>query len=1759
MPNAAILKTPAMKTKTQNPSRIPSLVIALCAFFAATAAFAQPVNGVWTNTISSTWSDVLSWTNGVYANGAGSIADFSQVAIPSNTTITVTLDVGITNDIALFGDTTNNPGNWTIADTGIPWTLDSKTSPFATINVNLKTGAANNVAAWSTATIAAAITGTNIIVKTGPSPLILSAAAGNTFGSGMYISNGMVQATLNPSSLGTGPVTLYTGSWLRLQNAAIPGNNPSTTPTESAFPNAIVIPAGQTGMMTLSPRAFPAITGTVTGSGTFNLWADYVRDNLGGDWSGFSGQLNVSASTRGNSDFRMDPTFNAPAGWANTKLAFVSNGINADVLNWYNAGTPGTNFVIGELSAVTPGIVTLMAASTSAGGQNGNSPPFTITVGGLNTSTEFAGNFAAPGVANGVGLIKVGTGTLTLDGPTIENNGMMVVSNGVLQLGKGGTTGKLGRTAVVTNYATLAFNRSDTLTVSNVITGTGTLQQMGPGSLVLAPSGGGTNTYTGETEVTGGLLAPVAESALGPNPGSFTAGQLTLNGGGLRATNNLAINNPNRGITVGAAGGSLSPDANTTLTIASTIGGAGNLTVSGAGTADLTGANDYTGKTILSSGTLAIGAEAALGTAPGSPTADQLTLNGGTLRGTSSLAVSSANRGITVNATGGTLSPDATTTMTISEPIVGSGNLQIAGAGTVVLNGADSSTGNTLVNQGTLAIGASGSISSPVISVASGANLDVSAGTFTPASGQSITGNGNVIGTLNAGSGVVLNPAGPGVIGHLSFANGLSLGGGAILGADISSASNDTYGITGDLSLSGANTLQVNVLGILSAGDYPIVNFGTISGGGTLSLAGFPDSRLTPVISTNASGHSIDLVLTGSAASLIWAGGLNGNAWDVDTTKNWLNGANPDVFLAGDSVTFNDSGSANSSVNLVGSLQAGSVTVSSSAGYTFGGSGQIASPASLLVSGSGTLTVLTTNSYNGGTTISSGTVQVGNGTAAGSLGSGGITDNSALNYNVPGTQTVANQISGSGSVGVQGGTIVLTANNSYGSTSISGGATVQVGNGTAAGTLGTGGIGDNGALIFNRTGAVTNNSSISGSGSLTVQGANDVVALGANNSYLGATLVNAGVLQVGTGGTSGTVGSSSSVTLTNGGGLAFNRSDMLTNQVAILGTNGVLIQDGPGTLVITNDYNNLGSTKVNGGILQVGDGVDPSGTLTGPITITAPATLLFNRPDAISISNVMGGTGNLTITGPTNVTILSTNSALSGTVTISNTTVFLGNEANSDVYETAINQGALGSGTITFVGNSFLRLSGSTIPNGDPNGGNGSGTIGNVINIPAGQTGTMWAPGRYTLNATFTGSGTFNLGVQYVRGDTTANWTNFDGQLNVITNAAQGTAPGSYDFRMSSATGIPNAKVFLADDVSMYSRAAANAFIPLGELTGGTNSSVRSTTGGGTSAGVNENWVVGGLNTTATYYGTLTDGNTFIKVGTGTWTLAGVNSFGGGLFVSNGVVTLSGDGLTTGVLLDATGVTVADSGIIDPSGLPDDILHVGDGGVGQSSAQTLAGNGTVKDGAYIASLGTLSPGFSSNVFGNITITSNLLVDGIIQMKVDHLLSAVSDLVTASNIIISPVAASATLTVTQVDTNYLQTGDVFRLFSKPITGHGFATVSLPTTSPDGLITYTWQDKTAVDGTLVLLSGGPVSNPVNTHPTNLVFGVSAGQLTLSWPSDHTGWRLEAQTNALNAGLQPASNAWVTVPGSSATNMVTVPVSTANGTVFYRLVYP
>ena len=125
-----------------------------------------------------------------------------------------------------------------------------------------------------------------------------------------------------------------------------------------------------------------------------------------------------------------------------------------------------------------------------------------LTTGGLGYDDLISGTISGFAASS---LIKVGTGTLTLTG-SATNGGGLVISNGILSIGNGGATGSV--TGNITNNAALAFNRSNEYTYNGIVSGNGTLEQLGTGTTIL----GGNNTYSGGTIITAGTLQGRAET-----------------------------------------------------------------------------------------------------------------------------------------------------------------------------------------------------------------------------------------------------------------------------------------------------------------------------------------------------------------------------------------------------------------------------------------------------------------------------------------------------------------------------------------------------------------------------------------------------------------------------------------------------------------------------------------------------------------------------------------------------------------------------------------------------------------------------------------------------------------------------------------------------------------------------------------------------------------------------------------------------------------------------------------------------------------------------------------------------------------------------------------------------------------------------------------------------------------------------------------------------------------------------------------------
>lgn len=148
-----------------------------------------------------------------------------------------------------------------------------------------------------------------------------------------------------------------------------------------------------------------------------------------------------------------------------------------------------------------------------------------------------------------------------------------------------------------------------------------------------------------------------------------------------------------------------------------------------------------------------------------------------------------------------------------------------------------------------------------------------------------------------------------------------------------------------------------------------------------------------------------------------------------------------------------------------------------------------------------------------------------------------------------------------------------------------------------------------------------------------------------------------------------------------------------------------------------------------------------------------------------------------------------------------------------------------------------------------------------------------------------------------------------------------------------------------------------------------------------------------------------------------------------------------------------------------------------------------------------------------------------------------------------------VSTNITLTASVVNNGQTVTGVQFYA--------GTNLLGVTATAP---YSWTWTNVPAGNYSLTaaaLYSGATnASEPIgiyvspSTVETNITSSVTNGTLQLSWPADHTGWRLLVQTDSDLVGM---TTNWSTVSGSVTTNEMTIPIVGGNGGVFYRLVYP
>lgn len=419
-------------------------------------------------------------------------------------------------------------------------------------------------------------------------------------------------------------------------------------------------------------------------------------------------------------------------------------------------------------------------------------------------------------------------------------------------------------------------------------------------------------------------------------------------------------------------------------------------------------------------------------------------------------------------------------------------------------------------------------------------------------------------------------------------------------------------------------------------------------------------------------------------------------------------------------------------------------------------------------------------------------------------------------------------------------------------------------------------------------------------------------------------------------------------------------------------------------------------------------------------TIATPASMTVSNDAttyAISGSGQIGGGGILTKRGTGLFTLTTVNTYSGGTIIQGGTLDIAG------IF------GALGAGTLTLSGGTFQ----SSLASGTAN-------INNPIVCTAGTTNVIQAngAGNTVLNASLSGNnnGQLTFASDGVKGvDLTADNSGLGGIVTMASqvtlryrNAASGNTPG-VNYALGTTSSTLSSKV---DGTPTIYR--------LGALSGEAGCVVDGHGSGAGGDGAHVTWEVGALNLNTAFGGVIRNGNqaggsnvtTLIKVGTGTLTLSGLNTYTGNTTVSNGILAIA-------------------------------------------SAASIPVGSTV----VLASPGKLQLDFIGTNYAR-----GLVIDG----------------------------------VTKPDGTY------------GATGSGAANI----------------DNTHFAGTGVLWIGVPPQPALSSSFDGV-------QLTLDWPANQ-GWRLQAQTNSLNTGLNAT---WFNVTG--ATPPYAIQIDVVNPTVFFRLVYP
>ena len=1261
-----------------------------------------------------------------------------------------------------------------------------------------------------------------------------------------------------------------------------------------------------------------------------------------------------------------------------------------------------------------------LAGGAGSGGFNGSVTlgSAILTTGSDNTSTTFSGVISDGG--HGGGLVKVGTGTFTLAGHNTYT-GATTISAGTLQTGiasalssqtavslangatfdLNGFSQSIGSLASVPgstvngsrvklgNAALTTGNDNTDTTYQGIISGSGgSLIKVGSGTFTLA----GNNTYSGGTTINGGTLRVMNDANLGASNGS-----VTMDGGTLQvADSNFLITS--RQFALGSGGGTLLAD-NSIAILYGDVSGSGRLTVTGQGIVDLYGNNTYAGGTAINGGSLLVMNASNLGDPTGG-----LSFDGGALVVSEDTTL---EQNITLNGDGGFIAPIGTVNLTGT--ITGAGGLTTAG-GTLVMNNSSDYTGATTVEGGVLRAGAENVFSAnSAFVLANGQNTTLDLNNYNQTIGSLAGGasNGSRHGVVSLGSAVLttggdntstefdgvisgsggLIKEGTGVFtlaGANTYSGGTTinagtlqagaenvLGTGAVTLANVSGANLDLNGYSQTIaSLSGGGhnggNVELNDGATLTTGDSTDTIYrGQISGDGSLVKQGDGTFTLTGNNSyTGGTTVNAGTLFVRSDSNLGAVSANDGDSFVADRVSNPTEGG---ITLNGGTLSIGWTREFDTNRAVTLGERNGTIEV---AGYTsayFGGA--VNGGGRLTKTGDGLLNLSGENGYTGGTIIDAGTLQAG---AENVLGTGGVTlaDRRGATLDLNGYDQTIGSLSGGG---WRGGRVELTD-----------GATL---------TTGTDGT------------DTTFSGRITGSGGLTKVGDGTFRLLG-NNSYTGGTEVDGGTLFVRS---DSNLGDASGGLTLDGGTLSIGWTrEFDTNRAVTLGErngtievgdytsayfggvisgDGSLTKTGDGLLNLSGENGYMGGTTVAGGTLLVRQDNnlgDASGGLTlagGTLEIasrrefnTSRAVVLGSEDEAaggtIQVDNrrttanfdgVISG-GSLTKTG-------------SGTLVLSGANTYTGGTTIEVGTLQAGAENVLGTGGVTLADrrDTTLNLNGydqtiGSLSGGGRRGGNvdlGDGSA--VLTTGTDGTDTTFS-GRISGSGSLvkTGAGIFTLaGANTYQGGTTVNGgTLRAGAENVLGAGQVALANGSildlnnYNYTIDS----------LADD-------ASGTQVTLGSAT----------------------LTTGQDNTDSAYSGVISGSGSLVKIGSGTFTLAGANTYLGGTTINGGTLAIGNDNnlgdvsgnlsFDNGTLLTLAGISSARNVTLNAGGGTintnsfDSTLSGVIGGVGsltKSGAGTLTllgdntyAGGTILNGGTLAvgSAGAPAGGFSPFGFG----------------------------------------------------------------------------------------------------------------------------------------------------------------------------------------------